>query len=118
MKIRYYFSKIFFTVRWNFSVGSYDISFMEALTNLHTHCDTHSKQQQLEIRMDVANGYVEAITEDTDSAVAWRFKCDSPIAAVWRFQHNNLIPVDIFRHGILRDTDDQKFAEDSILYLG
>eukprot|EP00794_Sanderia_malayensis_P005317 gene5317-5986_t len=106
--------------RWNFSVGSFDVSFMEAVNNRPSNCDMYADRPRLQLRMNIADGHVKAIHTDPSShgKSQWAFKFDAPIAAVWSFDRNKLQTVDILRHGILDDASNEKFTEDAILYMG
>ena len=81
-------------------------------------CNKYVGHVNLEMRFNIAYGLLEAVTPDVEKQVEWSFKFDSPIADVWRFHNGIVEPVDIFRHGLLKDLNDAEVPDDPLLYLG
>ena len=103
--------------RWNFSVGAYDVSYMEHPEHIVS-CNKYAKYPNLEMRFNLAYGLLEAINLDSEDHIEWSVKFDSPIADVWRFHDKVIQPVDVFRHGLLRDVKETELPEGPLLYLG
>jgi len=103
--------------RWNFSVGAYDVSYMDCPEH-KVNCNKHERHADLELRFNIAYGLLEAVSPGSEKLVEWSAKFDSPIADVWRFHNSMVKPVDIFRHGLLQDIQESELPNDPLLYLG
>ena len=84
----------------------------------HTNCASYSENENLEMRFNIAHGFMEAFRPDDEKEVKWNFKFDSAIASAWKFHHSIVQPVDVFRQGILKDVDVEELPEEPLLYLG
>ena len=120
---------VFFSFRWNFSVGQHDISFLEAVLNENGngHCSVEESEVFTEwsLRVSIPNGLVAAVNtiDSTETEVVlWSHQFDSPIAAVWRLNGGLVQPVTLLTKDVMPELAHSSaqgaFPQGPVMYIG
>ena len=115
--------------RWNFSVGQYDVSFLEAVTekNGNGQCsvDDDTVFRDWSLRVSIPNGLVAAVSTQgltENEVVLWSHQFDSPIAAVWRFNEGLIQPVTLLTKDVMPElahsSTQEAFPQGPVMYIG
>lgn len=101
--------------KWNFSVGKYELEFIEGDIN---EISSSSFCNQVPITPESLHFTIQDGIVRCDSK-HWSYKYDAPIAGAWKLENNDLNPIDIFKYGILEGLPtDEQFKSSSLMYLG
>ncbi|KAI1278088.1 Eukaryotic translation initiation factor 2-alpha kinase [Halotydeus destructor] len=106
------------TERWNFTVGEYEVSLVNAPKKCKVLEEDHQDIDDIhDIRVVVPEGYLYLFNKKTKKE-DWSRKFDSPITGVWEIREGNIRQINLFSKRTLFGLEADEVLNEPTLYIG